>query len=552
MPASGLTTLDATLRAGGVLAGGALQAYRRLEVGPGARRELRDDLGTGGRRSPASRSLAYLAQLTDLQLTDVQSPGRFEFFEAFRGRPGSAALLPAQRPQEALVAHGIAAMVAELGRHLESRDTGASLQLAVSTGDNLDNAQWNELAWFLALLAGGDLCLGGGREYEGVQRADWPDDLFWKPDGTSDRFQRDFGFPSLPGLIDDALGPFAAAGFGDRLGWVSCYGNHDGLPFGEVMATPAYREIVIGGRKAVLAPLGFDPARDQEKLLSSPERLLEGPWLPVSPDESRRVVGRKEFVAAHLSAPGLPAGHGFSEANLVAGTVYAGLDVGPLVRLLLLDTANLDGYHHGTLGAAQFRWLEEQLVAVHSGHVSTDGRPTRTGNDDRLVVLASHHGLRSLTNSRQVPGGQERDQPRVAAEAVRALIHRFPNVVLWLNGHRHVNEIVVHGSPAGDGSGFVEVSTAALADWPSQARLVELVANLDGTLSVLTTMLDHGAAPDPRRVASGEERLASLHRELASNIPGAGPGSFLEGRPEDRNAEVLLRAPFRLHPPPLS
>ena len=129
---------------------------------------------------------------------------------------------------------------------------------------------------------------------------------------------------------------------------------------------------------------------------------------------------------------------------------------------------SLNGRSDGSLGVRQLAWLEERLAEVHSLHLSSDGRPVAAGLENRLVVLASHHGLASLTNDREQVDGPEEDQPRVTATEIRGLLHRFPNVVLWLNGHRHRNEIVFRRSPGQQDHGFWEVSTVSLADWPSQ------------------------------------------------------------------------------------
>jgi metallophosphoesterase (TIGR03767 family) len=535
-------TLDASLELGPVARTGTLAAYHRLALAPGAARVRRDELGTGGGRDRSSRSLLYLAHLTDLQLADVASPGRFEFMEAFAGLPAARDLVPAQRPQEAFSSHAASELVRAIGRRAESPDTGAPLGLAVSTGDNIDNAQWNELAWYLTLLSGGVVSPGAGRPYEGVQRPEWPGHLYWRPDAAAGRFQSELGFPTLPGVLDDAMAAFTTPGL--TVPWVSCFGNHDGLPFGEVVPTGGYRAVLTGGRKAAALPPGLGVLGHADDLYRAPERYLAGPWLPVAPDAGRTVVGRREFVAAHLAAPGSPRGHGFSPENLEADTAYAALDVGAHVRLLLLDTTNLDGDPHGSIGARQLRWLEEQLVAVHSGHLAADGRRTTAGSEDRLVVLASHHGLATLTNLRRIEGGLEPDQPRAGRDEVRRLLHRFPNVVLWLNGHRHVNEVAVRSAPGGD-SAFVEVATCSIADWPSQARLVELVSNADGTLSVLTEMVDHLAPADPAGATDAVARLGSLHREIAANAPPPVVRRTLEGRPDDRNVEVLLPAPIQ-------
>ncbi|MGB9111997.1 MAG: hypothetical protein WCF24_04635 [Acidimicrobiales bacterium] len=152
--------------------------------------------------------------------------------------------------------------------------------------------------------------------------------------------------------------------------------------------------------------------------------------------------------------------------------------------MLLLDTANLDGYHHGSIGRRQMHWLEERLIELHSTYRSADGEVVTTTNADRVVVLASHHGLATLTNARQDPGGFEQDHPRATAEEARALFHRFGNVVLWLNGDRHLNEVVHWPSPYDPTTGIWDVSMASMADWPCQARVVELVAASNGSLSL--------------------------------------------------------------------
>ncbi len=543
-PAAAGSVGETALGPGPVLRNGERHPYRAVAPAPGTARVRLDSLAPWGRRTATSVSLAFLAHVTDLQLADVQSPGRLEFMEELRGHPGAAALIPAQRAQEPMCAHAVAEAVRAVGRCLESRDTGAPLQLVVSTGDNLDNAQANELEWYVALMAGGRVALGAGAPYDGVQHARWPGaDLYWRPDERNGRFQRQLGFPTLPGLLDRAVSPFDRAGL--TIGWVSCYGNHDGLPFGEVVPTPAYRSLVVGGRKPLALPQGRDVVGHEDRLYSHPEEFLAGPARPVPPGAGRRIVDRRDFVAAHLAASGMPAGHGYSRRNLEDGTAYGVVELSPLVSLVLLDTTNLDGAATGSLGVRQLRWLEEELMARHARYRTPDGQTAVTANPDRLVVLASHHGPSSLTNLRRLEAGMELDQPRVGRDAVVALVHRFPNVVVWLNGHRHVHEIAVRRAPDGSGA-FADIATCAIADWPSQFRLVELVANEDGTLSVTTGVVDHAAPPVPGDAAGDVEHLAALHRELAANVPGAGFGSRLEGTAADRNAEVLLPAPFPL------
>jgi hypothetical protein len=140
----------------------------------------------------------------------------------------------------------------------------------------------------------------------------------------------------------------------------------------------------------------------------------------------------------------------------------------------------------------------------------------------------------------------------VLGKSVRDLLLRFPNVVLWVNGHTHVNKVIPHSrhpeSPLA--GGFWELNTASHTDWPQQARLVELVDNGDRTLSVFGTIIDHDApAAAELQNLDSPAKLAALSRELGLNdwqsrtrtIPGA---DGRRGTLADRNVELLLPAPF--------
>jgi len=119
-------------------------------------------------------ALACIAHLTDLHVTDVQSPARFEFINHEYGDARFRELLPMHRPQEALNAHAIAAMVRTLNAIAAAPITGSPVGLAIMSGDAVDNAQSNELANFGAMLDGGDVRPdSGGELYEGVQSPGW-------------------------------------------------------------------------------------------------------------------------------------------------------------------------------------------------------------------------------------------------------------------------------------------------------------------------------------------------------------------------------------------
>ena len=444
---------------------GSRAAYRAVEELPG---EPHGDIPR------VAETIACFAQITDLHVTDPQSPGRFEFLNHEWNDRRFRELLTMQRPQEMLNTHAVAAMVRAINAVDSGPITGAPMQLVAITGDAIDNTQRNELTNALALLDGGEVRPDSGAPgYDGVQRVDWPDEIFWKPDGPpdADAFQSSRGFPRHPGLLDQAVERFRVAGL--RVPWLACHGNHEYVCQGVGLVNPVLAKVMTGSRKPVGMMAAIDPENAVETFVQHPELFALGDTRQVAADAERRPIQREELLP---------------EPNYVHDTEQA--------RFITLDTVCYHGGAEGSVDAAQLRWLEGQLK--------------RAG--DRLVVILSHHPSDRLSN----PRGEQN------AAALLGMLSRSHNVVLWLNGHIHMNRIKQH-------EGFCEVTTASIVDWPSQARLVEIFKTADGRVAIATTMVDHDG-----------EGLAGLHRELAGNAwTYYGFDSRSSGRPGDRNAILL-------------
>jgi 3',5'-cyclic AMP phosphodiesterase CpdA len=404
-----------------------------LERGPGEPLVDRSELG--GAAEPGE-VLATLAQITDAQVRDEESPARVPFLDRL-GPPFTSTF----RPHEALSTQVLAAAVRAVNR-LEP-------DAVVVTGDIVDSAEQVELDQALAVLDGGavDPDTGAGG-YDGVQAAGDPDPLFYRPDLDA---------PRRPGLLEAAARPFRSPGL--TAPWYPALGNHDLLVQGETPPTERIDAVATGTRMVVgldpgLRPrAGADTARAVDELLAAgaPGRSIEVPAEPrrrhLRPDELiARLAERERAPAALRQAAG--------QARLDYG-----FDAGE-VRALVLDTVDRRGGSRGSLDRAQLRWLRDELRAA-------GGRP---------LLVFSHNPLDGTA------GG----------ELALAALDATPGVVAVIAGNSHRNRIRPGATPRG---GYWQVSTSSLADHPQQSRAL-CVRRTAAGYALETWMLDHdGGGP---------------------------------------------------------
>ena len=546
---AGKTTLETTIKAGE-------GAFRLLGEAPGESFVVRG-AGIGapqaGRES-RRRSLLYFGQLSDFQLTDEESPSRVETVDN-AGGPVSAAW----RPMEALGPHTVDAAIRQINAFVAASPVPgaggrrARMEFGITTGDSADNQQLNETEWVVRLLEGGTLNPNSGvgdgscgtdpaeaPRYTGVSDLDdylVPSMEFYDPDDPQGAWS---AWPTYPGLLDKAQQPFETPGL-DVPVYVT-FGNHDALAQGNQAANQAFEAVAIGCAKPLAGATGV--------------------MAPVPPDPARRYVSKREYKALHRTATS-PNAHGFgfldSAEDAASGGAagYYSWTPKPGFRFIALDTVCEGGVTGpsaaGNIDDPQFRWLEEQL--------------RQATERDQLVVLFSHHAIASMncdvpdeaappcgeTNPQGYPANagcdlDPRDSGPIHLGAdMTDLPGRYPHVIAWVAGHSHVNSVDPFATSGG--GGFWSIRVAAEIDWPQQSRLLEVMDNRDGTLSIFGTIVDHGAPaetpPDGTPAAGfGIDDLASLSRLFAANDPQGGIDSG-EGDPGDRNVELLVADPRR-------
>ncbi|MEU6509995.1 TIGR03767 family metallophosphoesterase [Streptomyces sp. NPDC046942] len=516
-------------------------AYKRLVAGPGWPLVVRGELaGADGGRDARRAGLASFVQFTDLHLTDTESPVRFEYLARFNDS--------AHRPQETLTVRGASSLVERVNAVRQGPYTGLPFSFVMATGDNTDNHERIELDWYLTVMSGGRITPNSGDpgRYEGVQNSG--SGMYWNPEsGLQDAYKAK-GLPLIPGLLSSAIRPFDAPGL--SVPWYTTVGNHDDSIEGSLPDLGLLNDLYTGARKVE----GCDDATARQladALLHDPGEavLLLGKLLAgggalrtVTPDERRHPFTPAEFARAHLDPAHTgagPVGHGFSQESADSGRLYYTFDLADGVLGISLDTTNRAGFADGSLGTAQLHWLESVLKA-NSGHwYDGDGHVVRGGSQSRLVVVFSHHTSGTMGNL--LPDPYRLFEGRHSGAELVALLQRFPNVVAWVNGHTHTNQIIPHGHSVPERA-FWEINTASHVDYPHHARIIEIADNHDGTLSLFTTLIESAAPYRTDFADTSDPGLAALYRELAYNDPYATPATRI-GTAADHNTELLLTRP---------
>jgi metallophosphoesterase (TIGR03767 family) len=498
--------------------------YRRLGDGPAWKRVVRSDLAAAkSGRADRRTALAAFVQFTDLHLIDVQHPLRLEYL-----RSGAA---NAWRPHESLTVAGAVSLVERVNALRGAPVTGSPLHFVMTTGDNTDNNSKTELDWFLKVMSGGRISPNSGdpRHYEGVQNSGLK--LYWQPDAALRDADKQLGFPHIDGFLEAAIRELRSPGL--SLPWYSTVGNHDALPLGCYAShnDSFLTDFAVGGKKLMTLPAaqsvalrkaikdGSDPnGAHFRDLLKTQTRQMRS----VTPDESRAPFTPAEYLRAHLdpayTGPG-PIGHGYSQANLSAGTQYYVFRIAEDVIGISIDTTDPGGHYAGSIGTAQLKWLDKTL----------------RDNKDSYAIVFSHHTSKSMDNTHHDPAHPA--EKRHGGGEVVALLSRHRNVLAWVNGHTHRNEIIPHSAPGG--GSFWEINTASHVDFPQLARVIELVDNKDGTLSLFTTLIESAAPHGTDFSDLTQTGLAALYRELSFNAPGT--HSDLSGASRDRNTELVLK-----------
>ena len=440
--------------------------YGAWSYGPGLDYVKRLDLLPASRTGHSAKRTARLLRfftISDIHICDKESPSSAIFLGIKDG------VMPGYSPVMLGTTHVLNAAV----RTINTMHERKPVDFGISLGDACNNTQYNELRWYIDVLDGKAIAPSSGA-HAGAATID---------------YQK----------------PYQSAGLNKSIKWYQAIGNHDQFWMGTNPVNDYLRAAYVGEE---ILKIG-DPFTDADGMNhrdyymgsldgatpygdivgAGPVGIFASPPKVVA-DASRRSLRRKEWLNEFFNTTSQPIGHGFSQANV--DSEFACYSFAPKANLplkvIVLDDTQKDedpnpafsetsspGYGHGSLDRARYDWLVKEL---DNGQAKS-----------QLMIVAAHVPI-GVEPAKSYVGWNS--AAYISEPKLFAKLHEYPNLILWVAGHRHLNCVTAFKSPdpAHPELGFWQVETSALRDFPQQFRMFEIVGNSDHTISIFTTDVD--------------------------------------------------------------
>ncbi len=491
---------------------------------PGLKHQKLQALAPAYTAAPNVARLLTFFSISDIHITDKESPAQPLYFgwSAPFGAPTSDG--SAYSPVIVSGPHVLDAAIQTVNA-LHQR---TPFDFGISLGDDADNTQYNELRWFIDVMDGKVITPSSGKHL-GADTVD---------------YQR----------------PFKAAGLDKDIRWYQVVGNHDQFWKGswyentKTMAAHIGTGVMNMGPAPDSATTGINGTGyyvgvvDGSTALglvvkSGPvSRYHEVPQVAADPDRRSLATptsSTANWMREFFTTTSLPVGHGFTQDNLDRDSAcysFHPKSTVPIKVIVLDDTMkgpDATQYARACLDLPRLEWLSGELE---------EGQ-----RNDKLMIIAAHIPVNPQQTLDPASGNFSLfAAPSLVTDAqVLELLHRFPNLILWISGHRHVNVVTPQPFNAKDPSveperNFWEVETASLRDFPQHLRTFDIRRNADGTISIVVTNVDPAVAPGSPAAHSRDYAVG------ASRIFGATSQSIGDATSHACNAELVLQLTPRM------
>jgi len=483
--------------------------------------EQRYDLMPAGYSNAAPIRLKQFANFfafSDIHITDKETPNQLIYLQQQDPVHGSP-VTSIYSPIMPYTTHVLDAAI----QTMNALHAQLPFDFGISLGDACNSTQYNEIRWYIDVIDGKVITPSSGAH--------------------------------LGATTVDYQKPYQAAGLDRSIPWYQVLGNHDHFYLGsvpvdadpELQIRPSYTAGNVWAVGDVLTPNSkifpcvFDTAASM-KLRSFYMGVLDGstpagdirgagPADSMAPpvvvaDPDRRPLLRAEWMEEFFHTTTSPVGHGFDlvDRSMPSGfACYSFLPKArvPLKVIVLDDTqSESDGSHdihgHGYLDETRWAWLQAELAAGQASN--------------QLMIIAAHIPIAVAAIGSEVEWWESQKDPNatehnaVSLAELVSVLQSTPNLILWLAGHRHLNTVKAFLPPAGGApeSGFWQVETSSLRDFPQQLRTFEIYLNSDYTVSIVTTNVDPSVADGTPAATSRACSIAAqqiVQTDVTANTP---------------------------------
>lgn len=453
--------------------------YSAFQIGAGEDQGRKFDLmpSSYSGAANATRLLTFFS-MSDVHITDKESPAQVPFVGWNASYQAGAVYCSAYSPVLISTTQVLDAAV----KTINSLHRQSPFDFGLCLGDVTNNTQYNELRWFIDVMDGRYITPSSGA-HVGARTIDYQM-------------------------------PFQAAGLNRSIPWYQVVGNHDQYFMGANYVSDKIRNALVGSEVLnmaanIMAPNSTEGSGMYVGVIdgSTPYgNVIKGGITAdfatpptVVADPNRRSVTTATsttdgYINEFFNSRTSPSGHGFSRGTgLTTDACYTFIPKSnlPLKVIVLDDTFKTTSggggpasYASGAMDTARFTWLTTEL---------------QKGQDaGQLMIIACHIPIRPQKDLFDTtPSPQWYPGTGPSETDVLTALHNYPNLVLLLAGHRHMNVVTPQPSPdsAHPENGFWEVETASLRDFPRHFRTFDIIRNVDNTISIMATDIDPVTTP---------------------------------------------------------
>jgi metallophosphoesterase (TIGR03768 family) len=480
-------------------------------------------MASGYVKAPNVARLLSFFTITDVHITDKESPAQ-PLYIGWIAQYGSSYNTSAYSPVVLATPHVLDAAV----QTINAVHKKTPFDFGISLGDVCNNTQYNELRWYIDVLDGKVITPSSGANI----------------DAATIDYQK----------------PFKAAGLDKSIPWYQVMGNHDqfwsGACYEDAKTLAAHTSDTV-----LNMGIGADPTVSVDQsgyymgvvdgsdplgavIQSGPEGNFTTPPTVIA-DPNRRSLSTltstvTNWVNEFFNTTSNPVGHGFnlvSQSDPPACYSFVPKSNIPIKVIVLDDTVKGPGqpnYAAGCIDQPRLDWLENELQAGQ--------------DNNQLMIIAAHIPFNTYRNLVTDPSQVASSPPFmnlfipapiggatsvVYDASLLAILQNYPNLIMWISGHRHMNTVTPQIHPTDPTRSFWEIETSSLRDFPQQFRTFNICRNSDNTISIIITNVDPAVAAVSPATTSRGSAIAAARISAAVAINDATSHSI--------NAELVVQ-----------